>query len=190
MSLERKTVYLLKINTVSTSKDGVSAAILVNNKKHGDVQPTSKVFISDVTATSVAQNGGKAYAIYLENKGNLELGSSELISISEEGNSIGIHNNDSSLKFTGSSVVRATTTLEGNGVVLVAREGSLILVGNIESSWIGALNIQGKASVGLTAEEASETLNSTEDSVLVVKRQLPAFFYSLPRGSLKTATVA
>lgn len=157
------------INTVSTSKDGISVAIFVNNEKNGDVQPTSTVLISDVVATSIAQNGGTAYAIYLENNGNLELGVSELFSISEQGNSIGIHNNDSNLKFTGSSVVRAKTALEGNGEVLVAREGSLILDGIVGSSWMGALNIQGKASIGLTPEEASAVLHSTRGSVLVVK---------------------
>lgn len=36
----------------------------------------------------------------------------------------------------------------------------------------------------LDAEEAIEALEDFFD------RQLPAFFYSLPRGSLKTATVA
>jgi hypothetical protein len=73
------------------------------------------------------------------------------------------------LKFTGSSVVRAKTALEGNGEVLVAREGSLILDGIVGSSWMGALNIQGKASIGLTPEEASAVLHSTRGSVLVVK---------------------
>lgn len=29
-----------------------------------------------------------------------------------------------------------------------------------------------------------------ENNKFVAERQLPAFFYSLPRGSLKTATVA
>ena len=34
------------------------------------------------------------------------------------------------------------------------------------------------------------TLSQSNESGRIFKRQLPAFFYSLPRGSLKTATVA
>ncbi len=47
-------------------------------------------------------------------------------------------------------------------------QGTLYLTGDT-SGFTGALNVIGKASIGLTAEEASETLSSTEGSVLVVK---------------------
>lgn len=41
-----------------------------------------------------------------------------------------------------------------------------------------------------SADEFLEQDNQMIPGCLILDRQLPAFFYSLPRGSLKTATVA
>ncbi|WP_418541751.1 autotransporter domain-containing protein [Parasutterella excrementihominis] len=46
--------------------------------------------------------------------------------------------------------------------------GTLYLTGDTDS-FTGALNVFGKASIGLTADEASEALSSTDGSVLVIK---------------------
>ena len=59
----------------------------------------------------------------------------------------------------------------GNGANIngtIEDQGTLYMTGDV-SSFTGVLNVMGKASVGLTAEEASETLNPMQGSVLVVK---------------------
>lgn len=60
----------------------------------------------------------------------------------------------------------------GNGANIngtIEDQGTLLYMTGDVSSFTGVLNVMGKASVGLTAEEASETLNPMQGSVLVVK---------------------
>lgn len=157
------------VKTTSTSAEGSSIGIAGNNLQTGGNVLAGKVYISDLTAESTAQNGGTAYAIYLSDKGDIELGSARLSAISDGGNAIGIYNKDSVVSFSGDSVVSADTALEGDGTVSVNRGASLVLDGKIaKDTWDGTLNVLGKAAYGMSSQEAASDLAGTSDGTLVL----------------------
>lgn len=100
--------------------------------------------------------------------------------------------NSSTLYANDFSVAGDSNTINlGNGANIngtINDTGTLYLTGDT-SSFTGALNVLGKASIGLTADEASETLSSTDSSVLVVKAG-SALNGSVAVGSSASATSA
>ena len=159
------------INTISTAKDGESIGIKATNTKFGNVAPSAQTKVSTATVISIAQNGGSAYAVYLNDNGNLELGTSRLIAASDSGKAVGIFNNNGSVvKFTGDSIVQAETALQGNGTVNVETGAVLTLDGKIiKDEWTGIINANGKVAYGVAESIAvSDLANATDGTLLVI----------------------
>ena len=85
--------------------------------------------------------------------------------------------------------------LQGNNVVVTQdTTGNPVPVFFTPSKYVvgdgsGTLTVNTNKTLGLVIFHAPENYDQVGEEVNL-KRQLPAFFYSLPRGSLKTATVA
>lgn len=158
------------INSTSTSKEGISVGIAALNTKLGTETPKSKVIVSKATVTSFAQNGGIAYATYLDDAGYIELGTSRLTAVSDGGKAIGIYNNNGSvIKFTGDSFVQAETALQGNGTVNVESGAVLTLDGKInKDEWTGIINANGKLAYGVAESIATSDLANANDGTLLV----------------------
>ena len=157
------------INTTSAAADGESVGIKAANTQNGDLAPESKTSISSVEINSVAQNGGDAYAVYLQDNAILNLGTSQLIAASDTGKSVGIFNENSVITFQAASVVKAVTALEGNGRVNIEKDASVVFDGNIDKDvWTGSLNIAGKTAYMMTEDQAIDDLNKTSGPVLLV----------------------
>ena len=156
------------VNTLSNG--GMSIGVTTSNKNNGSLPPQNKVTISNITVNSVAQNNGEAYAFYLKDGGHLEVGSASLTAVSEGGNdAVGIHNKDSTLIIKGDAVVRAEKALQGNGLVEVSSDASLIMDGEIhKDEWTGIINANGKVAYGVAESIAASDLANANDGTLLV----------------------
>lgn len=159
------------VNTIS--KGGLSVGIVVSNDNEKDLDLKNKVIVADIIVNSQAQDGGSAYAVYLNDKGKLELGNAKLFAKTDGGQAIGIFNNNGSvIKFTGESVVQAETALQGNGTVNVETGAVLTLDGKIlkdADGWTGVINTNGKVAYGVAESIAAADLaNASEGTLLVI----------------------
>lgn len=158
------------VNTISSG--GLSIGIVVSNANEKNLELKNKVTVADIKVNSLAQNGGTAYAVYLNDDGKLELGSARLSAVSDSGKAVGIYNNGSVVKFAGDSVVQAETALQGNGTVNVETGAVLTLDGKIlkdADGWTGVINTNGKVAYGVAESIAAADLaNASEGTLLVI----------------------
>jgi hypothetical protein len=155
------------VNTTSSS--GFSIGIVVSNANEKNLELKNKVTAADITVNSLAQNGGAAYAVYLNDNGRLELGRARLSAVSDSGKAVGIYNNGSVVKFSGDSVVQAETALQGNGTVNVETGAILTLDGKIvKDEWTGIINANGKVAYGVAESIAASDLANANDGTLLV----------------------
>lgn len=155
------------VNTISSG--GLSIGIVVSNANETNLELKNKVTVADIEVNSLAQNGGTAYAVYLNDDGKLELGSARLSAVSDSGKAVGIYNNGSVVKFAGDSVVQAETALQGNGTVNVETGAILTLDGKIiKDEWTGIINANGKVAYGVAESIAASDLANANDGTLLV----------------------
>lgn len=129
----------------------VTSVIGENREYHGQVTGLSLT----VSNGALINTTGDSFANILNmDSGNLNLAADSMF----HANNFSVTGESNTINFGNGSNINGT----------IEDQGTLYMTGDV-SSFTGALNVIGKASIGLTAEDASETLNSTEGSVLVVK---------------------
>ena len=150
-------MYSYKEEGANVSTTVISSEIGANREYFGQVSGLSLTVCDGATITTT----GDSFANVLNmNDGNLNLADAD----TDTDTSV-FHVND--FVVTGeSNTINFGSGADINGTI--NDTGTLYLTGDT-SSFTGALNVLGKASIGLTAEEASETLSSTDGSVLIVK---------------------
>ena len=178
--------------TVSASGSGTVAAYGVRAGNGNQ-----KVSLGTVEVFAQTDGGFYVEAIaVLAKSGEVDIAGGSLYAASEKGYVAGIHANSGAIVTAGSEGQQIAIQAEGvEAVGITARSGAAIaLKGNVQISapyaiqdagtvtsygttvllgsmekFTGVNNVIGKVSIGLTSDEAKEALNSTENSVLVVK---------------------
>ncbi len=144
-------MYSYKEDGASTSTTVISSEIGANREYFGQV---SGLVLSVSNGATITTTGDSFANVLNMDSGNLDLADTSMFHV----NDYAVTGDSNTINLGGGADINGT----------INDKGTLYLTGDT-SSFTGALNVLGKASIGLTAEEASEALHSTDGSVLVVK---------------------